>query len=114
MNSRYNPHTSTQPLSLLLLLHLRVPSLPVAELTGHDGPVNAVAWAPHSSSHICTCSDDSHALIWDLSSIGGPKPVEDPILAYDAKKEINNMLWSESQPDWISIAFGDTLQILRV
>jgi len=40
--------------------------------------------------------------------------VEDPILAYDAKKEINNMLWSESQPDWISIAFGDTLQILRV
>ncbi|GMI31325.1 hypothetical protein TrRE_jg7134 [Triparma retinervis] len=97
-----------------VILDIRVPSLPVATLAGHDGPVNAVAWAPHSSSHICTCADDSHALIWDLSGIGGPKPVEEPILAYDAKKEINNMLWSSSQPDWISIAFGNKLQILRV
>jgi hypothetical protein len=25
-----------------------------------------LAWAPHSACHICTCSDDRSALIWDL------------------------------------------------
>ena len=38
----------------------RVPSLPVAELVGHQAPLNGIAWAPHSPSHICTISDDKH------------------------------------------------------
>ena len=93
-----------------IVLDIRVPSMPVAELGGHAGCVNATAWAPHSSCHICTAGDDSQALIWDLSAM--PKrPVEDPILAYNAEGEINNLQWSTTQPDWISIAFGDKLQI---
>jgi DDB1- and CUL4-associated factor 7 len=96
-----------------VILDIRVPSLPVAELGGHLGCINAIAWAPHSSCHICTAGDDSQALIWDLSQM--PKrPVEDPILAYNAAGEINNLQWSASQPDWVSIGFNDTLQILRV
>jgi len=96
-----------------VILDIRVPSLPVAELGGHLGCVNATAWAPHSSCHICTAGDDSQALIWDLSAM--PKrPVDDPILAYNADGEINNLQWSASQPDWVSIAFKDKLQILRV
>jgi len=95
-----------------VILDIRVPSFPVAELEGHSAAVNAVAWAPHSSCHICTAGDDSHALIWDLSAM--PRAIEDPILAYDAKQEINNLLWSTTQPDWVSIAFGCKLQILRV
>lgn len=93
-----------------IILDVRVPSLPVAELGGHLGCVNATAWAPHSSCHICTAGDDSQALIWDLSAM--PKrPVEDPILAYNADGEINNLQWSSSQTDWVSIAFNDKLQI---
>eukprot|EP00586_Coscinodiscus_wailesii_P006935 CAMPEP_0172492164 /NCGR_PEP_ID=MMETSP1066-20121228/23205_1 /TAXON_ID=671091 /ORGANISM="Coscinodiscus wailesii, Strain CCMP2513" /LENGTH=387 /DNA_ID=CAMNT_0013261623 /DNA_START=33 /DNA_END=1196 /DNA_ORIENTATION=- len=96
-----------------IILDIRVPSMPVAELGGHSGCVNATAWAPHSSCHICTAGDDSQALIWDLSAM--PKqPIEDPILAYNAEGEINNLQWSASQPDWVSIAFHDRLQILRV
>jgi WD repeat-containing protein 68 len=34
---------------------IRMPSVPVAELLGHQGPINAIAWAPHSPCHICTC-----------------------------------------------------------
>mmetsp|Transcript_5654 Transcript_5654/g.13201 ORF Transcript_5654/g.13201 Transcript_5654/m.13201 type:complete len:110 (-) Transcript_5654:180-509(-) len=56
------------------LFDLRVPSIPVAELNGHKGAVNSIAWAPHSACHIASASDDGKALIWDLSSI--PKPVE--------------------------------------
>lgn len=100
-----------------IILDIRVPSLPVAELGGHVGCVNAVAWAPHSSCHMCTAGDDSQALIWDLSAMHQQKAasaVEDPILAYNAAGEINNLQWSASQPDWVSIAFNDKLQILRV
>jgi WD repeat-containing protein 68 len=38
----------------------------------------------------------------------------DPILAYTADAEINSLQWSVTQPDWIAIAFGKKLQILRV
>lgn len=96
-----------------IILDIRVPSTPVAELGGHSACVNATAWAPHSHSHICTAGDDQQALIWDLSSMQ-TRPVEDPILAYGAAGEINNLQWSTTQPDWISIAYRDKLQILRV
>lgn len=122
-----------------IILDIRVPSLPVAELGefpfvvytdqlcyrhstftfwnylagGHLGCVNSVAWAPHSSCHICTAGDDSQALIWDLSTMG-KRPVEDPILAYNAEGEINNLQWSASQPDWVSIAFNSNLQICKL
>ena len=95
-----------------IILDIRVPSLAVAELGGHLGCVNATAWAPHSSCHICTAGDDSQALIWDLSQMS-KRPVEDPILAYNADGEINNLQWSSSQPDWVSIAFNDKLQIRK-
>jgi len=96
-----------------VILDIRSPSTPVAELGGHTACVNATAWAPHSFCHICTAADDSQALIWDLSAMKS-RPVEDPILAYNAEAEINNLKWSATQPDWISIGFKNKLQILRV
>jgi len=98
--------------SKAIILDIRVPSLPAAELQGHSTCINALAWAPHSSCHIATAGDDSQALIWDLSSM--PKPIEDPILAYNAEAEINQLQWSSGQPDWIGIAYSSKLQILRV
>jgi len=95
-----------------VILDIRVPSLPVAELKGHTACVNALAWAPHSSCHICSAGDDTQALIWDLSQM--PKPIDDPILAYAAEKEVNNLQWSAATPDWVAIAFDKKLQILRV
>jgi WD repeat-containing protein 68 len=95
-----------------IVLDIRMPALPVAELGGHTAAVNGVVWAPHSACHICTVSDDYQALIWDLSSL--PKAVEDPILAYTAEAEISNVAWSASLCDWVNIAFGSRLQVLRV
>ncbi|KAJ7545507.1 hypothetical protein O6H91_09G123000 [Diphasiastrum complanatum] len=99
----------------VVVLDIRLPTLPVAELQRHQAAVNAIAWAPHSSCHICTAGDDSQALIWDLSNMS--QPVDgglDPILAYTAKAEINQLQWSSSQPDWVAIAFSNKLEILRV
>ncbi|XP_042396549.1 serine/threonine-protein kinase Aurora-1-like [Zingiber officinale] len=38
----------------------------------------------------------------------------DPILAYIAGAEIEQLQWSSSQPDWVAIAYSTKLQILRV
>jgi len=95
-----------------IVLDIRVPSLPSAELGGHHACVNGIAWAPHSSCHICTAGEDKQALIWDLSSM--PKPIDEPMLAYTAEAEVNQLQWSTTQPDWIAIAYGSKLQILRV
>jgi WD repeat-containing protein 68 len=32
----------------VVILDIRVPMLPVAELRGHRAPVNSICWAPHS------------------------------------------------------------------
>lgn len=101
--------------SKVVVLDIRYPTIPVAELQRHQASVNAIAWAPHSSCHICTAGDDSQALIWDLSSMN--QPVDgglDPILAYTAGAEINQLQWSSTQTDWVAIAFSSKLQILRV
>ncbi|KAK1361574.1 WD repeat-containing protein LWD1 [Heracleum sosnowskyi] len=99
----------------VVILDIRYPTLPVVELEGHQGSANAIAWAPHSASHICSAGDDRQALIWDVSSIGkGGEAGLDPILAYTADAEIEQLQWSSSQPDWVAIAFSNKLQILRV
>jgi WD repeat-containing protein 68 len=82
-------------------------------LDGHSQCVNSLAWAPHSSCHICTGGDDNQALIWDLSQLG-QKQISDPILAYYAESEVNQLQWSKAQPDWVAICFDKKLQILRV
>lgn len=96
-----------------LVLDIRRPSTPAATLTGHGlTAVSAVAWAPHSSSHLVTAGDDKRTLIWDLSPL--PKRITDPILSYKAESEINNLGWAPAAPDWIAIAFQNKVEVLRV
>lgn len=81
LDIRYTSRVSVDDGKLLRCLHhayhplvsSRAPSLPVAELYGHTQCVNTIAWAPHSSCHICTGGDDRQALIWDLTAM--PKPI---------------------------------------
>ena len=105
--------TLTMDSNKVIILDIRVPSLPAAVLDGHSQCVNSLAWAPHSAMHICTAGDDNQALIWDLSNLG-QKQISDPILAYAAESEVNQLQWSKAQPDWVAICFDKKLQILRV
>jgi WD repeat-containing protein 68 len=98
--------------SKVVVLDVRVPSVPVTELHGHSGPLNSIAWAPHSSAHICTAGQDSQVLVWDLSQMR--KYIQDPILCYESPMETNSISWSRLQPDWVAIAYGDTLEALRI
>lgn len=99
----------------VIVLDTRYPLCPVAELEKHKGPVNAMAWAPHSSCHICTAGDDGQALIWDLKGVRQPTDRSlDPILSYAADSEIVQVQWSSGRPDWIAVCFDRMAQILRV
>eukprot|EP00158_Paraphelidium_tribonemae_P001787 Partr_v1_DN24811_c0_g1_i1_m29777 putative ddb1 and cul4 associated factor 7 len=94
----------------VIILDIRLPSVPVAELQGHGAAINACAWAPHSSGHMITVGDDAQCLVWDLGS--GKKYGQDPILSYSSRQEINNLSWSKCQNSWVAIASGDTVEAL--
>ncbi|XP_050212148.1 protein TRANSPARENT TESTA GLABRA 1 [Mercurialis annua] len=97
----------------VVILDIRSPTMPVAELERHKASVNAIAWAPQSCRHICSVGDDAQALIWDLPSVAGPNGI-DPMSMYSAGSEINQLQWSAAQPDWIAIAFSNRMQLLKV
>lgn len=46
----------------VIILDIRAPSVPVAELTGHTQAVNTIAWAPHSSCHIWSERESTDAV----------------------------------------------------
>lgn len=98
------------------VLDVRFPAAPVASLSRHLKPANAVCWAPHSAKHLCTAADDRQAFIWDLGSDAGLARDGglDPILAFDAGEPVLQLQWSAAHPDWVAIAFQDTIQVLRV
>uniref|UniRef100_A0A8R1HSK4 WD_REPEATS_REGION domain-containing protein n=1 Tax=Caenorhabditis japonica TaxID=281687 RepID=A0A8R1HSK4_CAEJA len=104
--------TFAQDSKEVLILDLRLPCTPVGRLRNHEATINGLSWAPHSGSHICTAGDDYQALIWDVHEM--PKPIDDPILAYRAEAEVNQIHWSAAFPDWISICSDNKLEILRV
>ncbi|XP_031496098.1 WD repeat-containing protein LWD2-like [Nymphaea colorata] len=111
--------------SRVVVLDIRMPAVPVVELDRHQASVNAVSWAPHTSRHLCSVGDDGQALIWEMPTVMSPTGTVDfgcgedaagidPILAYSACSEINQVQWSTLQPDWVAIAFSNKLQVLRV
>ena len=112
-------YIATMPLDSpeIVILDIRYPCTPLTKLNDHRACINDLAWAPHSSCHICTAGDDNQALIWDISQQNHVKTRmerDEPILAYSARGEINKVHWSQMQPDWIAVCFDKTLEILRV
>ncbi|KAJ8760784.1 hypothetical protein K2173_021822 [Erythroxylum novogranatense] len=97
----------------VVILDIRSPTMPVAELERHRASVNAIAWAPQSSRHICSAGDDTQALIWELPTVAGPNGI-DPMSMYSAGSEINQLQWSAAQPDWIAVSFSNKMQLLKV
>ncbi|KAI4330986.1 hypothetical protein MLD38_029221 [Melastoma candidum] len=99
--------------SKVVVLDIRSPAVPVAELERHRACVNAIAWAPPSARHICSAGDDGQALIWELPTVAGPNGIN-PMSMYNAGSEINQLQWSSALPEWIGIAFANKLQLLKV
>ncbi|VDP30962.1 unnamed protein product [Soboliphyme baturini] len=63
----------------VVILDMRIPCTPVARLNNHRAYVNGIAWAPHSSCHICTAGNvhATHLNIWQ-----GKMQVNDRIFVF--------------------------------
>ncbi|CAK77297.1 unnamed protein product (macronuclear) [Paramecium tetraurelia] len=99
------------------LLDTRQPLLPLAKLKNHKDYVNAIAWAPESTTHLCSVADDQSALIWDFSELQNKQNDQnsiDPLLEYKAENEISNISWSLTKVDQVSICYNKSCQILNV
>ncbi|CAL9758242.1 unnamed protein product [Musa acuminata subsp. burmannicoides] len=116
-NLRYMA-TTMMDSNRVVVLDIRAPATPVAELQRHCASVNAIAWSPKAARHICSAGDDGQALIWELPAAAAAGTVSpegiDPMLVYTAGAEINQLQWSAAHPDWIGIAFANKVQLLRV
>uniref|UniRef100_A0A915DMG8 Uncharacterized protein n=1 Tax=Ditylenchus dipsaci TaxID=166011 RepID=A0A915DMG8_9BILA len=94
----------------VVILDVRAPCRPIAKFSNHRGSVNGIAWAPHSTVHICTAGSDRQALIWQMNHFNK----DEPILAYNAEGEIAQIHWGTRNNQWICICFNNHLEILRV
>lgn len=102
----------------VIVMDIRMPSVPAAELAGHRTPVVALRWSPHSSSQIIT-ADEGALRLWDLYDyeksphakffldLTGDSIISDSL-------PIQSVLWPASAPDWIGISSPDQLAILRL
>lgn len=84
------------------------------ELKSHCADVNSMAWAPHTSSHLCTVGEDGFAYIWDLHSMEDKNGITQPFLQYNAQEPIKNVCWSESNNKWIGITYQKTMRLLKL
>lgn len=125
--------------SSALLVDVRVPGVPVAELKAHSAPINGLAWstgsASDSGSALATVSDDGLVLVWDgASAFTGGRSADlsksqfnktpqstwtnaDPMLAYEAGSEINSVAWSgssKSGTEMVAVSIGRTLRCLNI
>ncbi|RXK37450.1 hypothetical protein M231_05273 [Tremella mesenterica] len=70
--------------SKVLILDMRSPGQPVAELIGHSGALSGIAWgaggpnSPSGGGWIASCGDDCQLLLWDLTSPIPERPKPTP------------------------------------
>ncbi|ORX72101.1 WD40 repeat-like protein [Linderina pennispora] len=86
------------------ILDVRFPGSPVIQLIGHQAPIHSVAWNPGSSSQLCSAGADSRVLPTNAA----------PSLTYAARLPVNSLAWHQNSAEWVSIAFGNTVQTLRL
>ncbi len=84
------------------------------ELKSHCADVNAMAWAPHTASHLCTVGEDGFAYIWDLLTLEEKNGITQPYLQYHASEPIKNVCWSEANHKWIGITYKNTMRLLKL
>jgi len=133
--------------SNIQVLDMRSPGQPVVELKAHASQVNSLAWSTGEAGMLASAGDDCQLLVWDLSSqalaarnitapsnrLSSPRPdpkqrrvMSDPILAYSASSEINNIAWSTPMPsmsvgqgiftsgEWVALSLGKQVKMLKV
>ena len=103
--------TITLDSSTIVVLDIRQASVPVYTLTGHSSCANTLAWSTIDGSHLITGADDHQAYLWDIKQ--NMSNIE-PRFVYSTDSEINNIVWSYTQPEWIAISKNKDIDVLKI
>lgn len=104
----------------VIIMDIRMPSVPAAELSEHPSPIVAMRWSPRSSSHLLT-ADESTVHLWDLADYDkSPHPIwslDAPSVLSSSHNTSNccpiqNILWPAVVNDCIGLATSDSFSIL--
>lgn len=95
----------------VVVIDVRNSPIPVYSLSGHNNCVNALAWSPADGNHLITGADDHQALIWEVHH---SQNNIDPRSVYNADSEINNLVWSTVENEWIAISKNKEISVLRI
>lgn len=94
--------------STVVVMDIRMPSIPAAELGSHDSTVLTCKWAPNSSSHLMS-GDGDKLRLWNLQgSTSAPiwnLPVEK--ITGSPGSQIHQIIWPASSPDWLAVSTPD-------
>ncbi|OMJ95061.1 hypothetical protein SteCoe_1597 [Stentor coeruleus] len=112
--NKHDPHylaTIMLESNTIVVLDMRHHSIPVYTLAGHSNCVNSLAWSPITGNNLLTGGDDHQALIWDVHQT---KSNLSPAFSFSTDAEINNVVWSHANPDWIAISKNKEISVLRI
>lgn len=91
--------------SSVIVMDIRMPSIPAAELVDHDSNILTCRWSPKSSSHLITGDEDALRM-WDLqgstTAAMWSLPAEEITGTPDL--HINQVVWPAAAPDWLAVS----------
>jgi len=99
----------------VIVMDVRMPSVPAADLSDHDSSVLCMRWAPHSSSHMISGDEDGLRL-WNLQST-----TTSPTWSMSSQKitgmddsSIQQLVWPSTSPDWLACSTNECVYTLQI
>jgi len=99
----------------LVVMDIRMPSIPAAELQDHEAPLLTCKWAPNSSSHLMT-GDGERLRLWNLQSTTSGAIWELPVeqITGVAGSQLHQLVWPASAPDWLAVSTPDSIYAFQL
>jgi DDB1- and CUL4-associated factor 7 len=94
------------------VIDIRKPLTPYTQLLGHQGAINSISWSTSQWNKICSGSDDSLAMIWDIKDAKNVTSTSK--LEYKARGPVSNVDWSYLQKDWVAVTVGKMVEVLSL
>lgn len=109
----------------VIVIDIRRPSVALTVLSEFDECVNAIAWAPHSPSHLLCGSDDGYAMIYDVRTGEKKKPgsreqeagqsqSSPQVFWHDCDQEIYQVQWQASHPELIGLSTANRVDVVNI
>lgn len=101
--------------SSVIVMDIRMPSIPAAELVDHINPILTSHWSPNSSSHLMT-GDAEKLRLWNLQSSTSAPIWELPVehITGAPGSQLHQLVWPTSSPDWIAVSTPNSVYTFQL